>query len=454
MSSLYQRKGRSGWQAEYQFCDGTTQYKTFATKAEGEAWLAEAKAQDDIDKGPLFGGPERITLGQFLGEYAGRFTVAKLGCEAELSRINHYVTAVGLPRLVLVKGENGHRSLRTAEDIKALPSAFKAHRDERLKQRAQTYEWIAKLARKKVANVTKDDIRMLMTTGKREAWGDSTIQKEVALLKAAFNSAISEWRWKGFENPCAGIKLKKSNSRFVVVTQAMMERLVQALSECDNTQFWPLVDLAIHTTMRMDSLLSLKWSAIDFETRRARVWGKGKWYDAQLPQRAVDILQRMPRGATDAVFTMTPNAVNMAWEGVREKAELPGVTFRDLRHVGATAYAKAGLNVHALKNLLGHSSTRMAEVYVNLANSDVLEALDAADERLDAMTPPPPTTHAHGMQKHARQRKKGSAPEQAGNVFHVQNVDGRLTLVRPEAQAPRAAEPVVSVFGRLPVRKA
>ena len=98
MSNLYQRKGRGGWQAKYKFCDGTTQYKTFATQAEGETWLAEAKAKDDIDKGPLCGRPERITLGQFLGEYAGRFTIAKLGCEAELSRIDHDVTAVSACR--------------------------------------------------------------------------------------------------------------------------------------------------------------------------------------------------------------------------------------------------------------------------------------------------------------------------------------------------------------------
>jgi integrase len=426
MRRPFQINGRAGWHAEYVFADGQKSRLSFADKEAGQAWLDEQKALNDALQGPLFGGPARITLGQFLGEYAQRFSIGKQGYATEIDRINHYVTEAGLPRLKPVKEANGNRKLMTVADDLALPSAFQAHRDARMAQRAQTYAWIAKLARKKVCQVSTDDIRQLMTLGTCEQWSDSTIQKEVALLKAAFNSAIREWRWKGFVNPCLGLQLGKSNRRFVVVTDAQMERLVQALSECDNPQFWPLVDLAIHTTLRQDSLLSLKWSQTNLETRRARVWGKGKWLDAQLPLRAVEILAAMPRGSDDRVFTMTQNAVNMAWEGVREKAELPALTFRDLRHVGATQYAKAGLGVHALMHLLGHTTTRMAEVYVNLARSDVLSALDAVDAQVAPLTPVPPTQHAHGKQKHPRVRK----PAVASNVFHLVSDGRRVRAVR------------------------
>ncbi len=431
MRRPFQIKGRTGWHAEYKFADGQVQRQRFDSEAEAQTWLMQKKAEDDADKGPLFGGPQRITLGQFLGEYAGRFTIAKQSADAEIDRINHYLTAVGLPKLKIEEDEHGRKSLQPVETAKKLPSAFKAHRDKRLALRQETYEWIAKLARKKVDNISTDDIRVLMTTAKREGLSDSTIQKEVALLKAAFNSAIKEWRWKSFVNPCVGLKLGKSNRRFVVVTPAQMDRLVQALSECDNPQFWPLVDLAIHSTLRIDSLLSLKWSQTNFESRRAKVRAKGKWVEAQLPLRAVEILQRMPRRTSDAVFTMSREGVNMAWEGVRERAGLQGMTFRDLRHVGATAYAKAGLGPHALMQLLGHTTTRMAEVYVNLASSDVLAALDAADAKVSSLTPPPPTTHAHGMKKHPRTRAKPADATPPGNVFHVSNVNGRLALVNP-----------------------
>lgn len=257
------------------------------------------------------------------------------------------------------------------------------------------------------------------------------------MLKVAFNAAIREWRWTGFANPCIGIKLGRSNVRFVVVTEAQMQRLSQALSECDNPQFWPLVDLAIHTTLRRDSLLSLRWSQIDLEARTARVWGKGRWLDAQLPPRAVAVLEALPRGNSDLVFTMTKNAVNMAWEGVREKAQLPGLTFRDLRHVGATAYAKAGMSAHGLKTLLAHTSTRMSEHYINLARSDIHAMLDDLDEQLDTLTPMPQTGLLQGKKKHPRPRPRKDSSAQATNVFHVvRGPNRRLALERIETAAP------------------
>jgi len=424
MRRPFKVNGRSGWHAEYRYNDGKTQRRTFDSEALAIAWLDDQARLDDLVAGPLLGGPDRVTLGQFLGEYAYRFSIAKQSYKTEIDRINHYVQAIGAPRLIVHVAANGSRELKQANETGHvdLPIAFRAHRDSRMDARQRTYACLARLACKKVSAVTTADIRELMTTGTTEGWSDSTIQKEVALLKSAFNSAIREWRWKGFENPCNGIKLGKSNRRFVVVTEAQMQRLVEALSECDNPQVWPLVDLAIHTTLRQDSLLSMLWSQTNLETRRARVWAKGKWRDAQLPARAIEILRSMPRGTSDHVFTMSQNSVNMAWEGVREKAGLPELTFRDLRHVGATAYAKAGLGAHALKELLLHTTTRMAEVYVNLARSDVLAALDEVASKMSPLTPLPPTVHAHGMQKHARHRHRPVAR----NVFHLEEARGRV----------------------------
>lgn len=439
MRKPFQVKGRNNWKAEYKFHDGQVQRLSFPDQSSAQSWLDDMKKQDEAAQGPKFGGPSRITVGRFLGEYAALYTLGKQGYQQELDRINHYVQAVGLPRLKAVKDDAGSLTLKTVSTSLNLPSAFQEHRDARLGKREKTYGLIRKLARKKVSDLRTDDVRALMTTAKCEGWSASSIQKEVALLKAAFNSAIKEMNWHGFRNPCQGIQLGKSNSRFVVMTQQQMGRLVQALSECDNPQFWPLVDLAIHSTLRIGSLLSLKWSQTNLETRRARVWAKGRWHNAQLPARAVEILQRMPRGESDQVFTMTPNAVDMAWEGVREKAGLADMRFADLRHVGATAYAKAGLGVHALKELLGHTTTRMAEVYVNLANSDVLEALDNASEKVQELSPVPPTQHAHGKQKHPRRRAAGTSEAAAGNVYYVQRDQNKLKLVRP-ADTPLVEE--------------
>jgi integrase len=168
------------------------------------------------------------------------------------------------------------------------------------------------------------------------------------------------------------------------------ERLVDALAECDNPEFWPMVELALTSSMRRGSLLLLEWVNVDLQHRQVRVWAKG--FDVTLPlsQRAVDLLRRVPRTGSGRVFSMTANAVKLAWQRVRVRAGLPHLRFADLRHLAATFYARAGLNAHQLRLVLGHRTTHMAEVYVNLATSDVSEALDKAEGVRPVSRPLPP----------------------------------------------------------------
>jgi integrase len=436
MRKPFRISGRDGWHAEVKFVDGHVERCSFAKHEDAETWLSTAIPRAKEAQAPAFGGPSGITLGRMLGEYAARFTLVKGGYKAEIGRINHYVVAAGLPRLDVKVDAAGARTLERmqGDDQPAVPKGFKGHLDARLGRRAKTYQLIAALAAKTVSAVKTDDIRNLHTTMLADCLSPSTAQKEIALLKAAFNSAIREWKWKGFENPCLGIKLGKSIHRFVRLGEADMARVVKALSECDNPQFWPLVDLAIHTTQRKGTLLKLTWDNINLDTREARVFAKGRWADAQFSTRAIQVLRSIPRNGTNQVFTMSENAVNMAWEGVRDKAGLPNLTFRDLRHVGATAYAKAGVSPHVLKGILLHTTTRMAEVYVNLAHSDIQDALDAVDGKLSCLTPLPATADPDGPKKHPRERKSTEAPE--GNVFRIV-FDGKAPLLVP-ADEPEA----------------
>ncbi len=273
----------------------------------------------------------------------------------------------------------------------------------------------------KCSRLTTELLGDLATTMEAEGLSESTVQKEIALLKTAFNTAIREWRWKGYENPAVGIKLGKSESRFVRVSAEEEQRLVQALSRCDNPQMWPLVELAISTCMRKGSLLDMKWSQMSLETGEVHVWGKGFNVTLPLSPRAVELLKTLPRDGSDKVFSMSSNAVQLAWNHVRENARLPNLQFRDLRHLGATFYAKAGFNPHQLKAVLGHKSTRMAEVYVNLVNSEVREAMARAEANHGGSRPlPPAEVHAGSdikaiMAQRRAQRLNGQ-PELPSNV--------------------------------------
>lgn len=95
-----------------------------------------------------------------------------------------------------------------------------------------------------------------------------------------------------------------------------------------------------------------------------------------MTQHAVRVLSEMARNESGMVFPMTANAVDCAWDGVRVKAGIPTMQFRDLRHVAATDFARRGFNSHHLMKVLGHKTITMAQTYVNLVSQDVLDVMD------------------------------------------------------------------------------
>jgi integrase len=382
-------KYRGQWRAQVTLANGKRPHADFEHLADAKAWIGK-QLEANTEHTPALDGPTQATLAAALNFYASQHTIAKHGYESELTRINHYLEGDKMPLLRCEVSAQGQRKLVNYVPSK-LPSGWNAHLQKRRALRAKTYETIHALARKTCSQVKPADIRKLMTDMKTDGLSDSTVQKEVALLRHMFNMAASEWAWEGFKNPTEGIKLGKSTARFVFMTEAQKQALWQALAECDNPTFWPLVSCSIVSTMRKSSLLQMTWDKTDLEGRVAQVPTKTGTMTLPLSQPMVDILRGLPRHVSGRVFPMSPNAVDMAWDGVRIKAGVPTMQFRDLRHLGATEYARRGLNAHQLKAVLGHKTLYMAQVYVNLVHLDVLAAVDVATSASPIVQVPPPT---------------------------------------------------------------
>lgn len=419
----YRIEGRNGWWANPTLPDGSRPLRKFESEEKASEWIAEVLASATKGLAPALGGPELASVGQLLFKYAHRATILKGGAEAELTRINNYLAGAGLPSLRLVVDDEGRRKLeQMAVQAKVgNQRGWQQYIDTRRELRAETYALIHRIGSMLCSRLTTELLGELATTMEAEGLSASTVQKEIALLKAAFNTAIREWRWKGFANPAVGIKLGKSESRFVRVSADDEHRLAQALTRCDNPQMWPLVELAITTCMRKGSLLDMKWSQMSLETGEVHVWGKGFNVTLPLSPRAVELLKTLPRNGSDKVFSMSPNAVQLAWNHVRENARLPNLQFRDLRHMGATFYARAGMKPHHLKMVLGHKSTRMAEVYVNLVESDVREAMARAEAEHGGTRPMPPSsvhagTDIQAIMAQRRALRLNGQPELPPNV--------------------------------------
>jgi integrase len=426
---------RGRWRAQVTLKNGSRPHQDFDKHADAKDWIHNQLAKRDSENEPELGGPKAVTLAQALLHYAAMYTIVKGGRDAEMDRINHYLTAAGMRPQRFVKVDE--KVVMEEKPNKALPSAFKSHRDARLAMRVETYKMIGMLANRRVSTLTTADFRKFMVCMITEALSDSSIQKEIALLKHMFNMAALEWNWQNFKNPCEGLKLKGSNVRFVVMTTEQQHALRAALAECDNPYFWPMVEIVTETTLRKGSLMSMSKENVDLEGRMARLWGKGRWVNIPLSLKTVEILKGLPPHPSGKYFPMSSNAVDMAWDGVRKKIGMPKLQFRDLRHVGATAYARAGMNSQQLAIQLGHSSTRMAEVYCNLVGLDSLNVLDriAQTQTVFVMPPPADGTAEQVMGRNKAQRLANSVLEKAKQAEAQALVTGKL------ASAPGGAAP-------------
>lgn len=345
-------KYRDKWRATVTLSNRTRPTKDFEKYDDAVRWIAEQLANADSLCAPELGGPTVATLADALFHYAGLYTVNKGGVVSELNRINHYLEAAGRAPLKSVANAAGGSTL-IERPLRELPSAFQRHNEIRLTAREQTYARIAELASKRCSVISTADIRRLVSDMKQDGLSDSTIQKEVALLKHLFNMAAGEWNWKGFDNPCKGIKLGKSEMRFVFISTEQRKALWNALAGCDNPYFWPLVEISLQTTLRRASLLAMRWDQVDLDGRIVTVPSKSGQVAIPLTVRAVTVFRQMPRDDSIYVFPLSANAVDMAWDGVRVKAGVPKLQFRDLRHLAATDFARRGFNSHQLRRVLG-----------------------------------------------------------------------------------------------------
>jgi len=367
-------KYRGRWRAQPTLANGQRPAQDFDTYDAAKSCISEKLANANSEHLPELGGPKRASLAQALAHYAGLNTITKGGYAAELDRINHYLVADGLSALKIVC-KDGKREL-IEKPAGKLPSAFEAHKENRLNQRVETYKQLSLLAKRSCSALCTADFRRLMVCMKSEGLSDSTIQKEIALLKHLFNTAAKEWNWKGFENPCVGLKLGGSKQRFVFLTSTQQLALREALSECDNPYFWPLVEICIGTTLRRGSLLQMTRSNVDLDGRVAVLPSKTGTVSIPLSLKVVQVLRDMPQHESGKYFPMSGSRLacfqaeckqcsclgrvrvrSTRWPGHREFVS-KRVLARVAAFMGAYAAQSLSLHQYGFKYIIPHGLGR------------------------------------------------------------------------------------------------
>lgn len=201
---------------------------------------------------------------------------------------------------------------------------------------------------------------------KGEGRSNGTINRQMATLSGAMKLAIRRG-WHPGPNPVRqmGI-LREAQPRTPYYTQAEMQKLINAAA----LHLKPVITAALWTMARRRELLTLQWPHVQLD-RRFVAFQQGN------TKARKERLVPMNEGLHDMFVWLGPRRdgyvflyngkpirqVKTSFLAARRKAGIPGVSFRDLRHVGSCWFMENGGKLEELQVILGHSELSLTQRY-------------------------------------------------------------------------------------------
>lgn len=230
-----------------------------------------------------------------------------------------------------------------------------------------------------------------------------TINKKVAMLKAAINLAVKK-RWLA-TNPIAGAEAlsDKRGPQWAFLSLDDAERLLEALrggcmqavqrsgkqgnhykaKRGKNLKLWRLVSFLLNSGARVGEALAVTWRDVDLERGQIRLLTTKKAKDGHKAEpRFIPInkaLREMLASMTKSSGPLFhyPNNLNRDFEAACTAAGIDPVRVHDLRHTYASHLAMGGIPLNTIRELLGHSNITMTLRYSHLCPGVKAEAAQA-----------------------------------------------------------------------------
>ncbi|MDR7098984.1 integrase [Lysobacter niabensis] len=236
----------------------------------------------------------------------------------------------------------------------------------------------------------------------------NTCNRDLATLKSALRRAL-EWGLIDAD-PLGAVKQSKvDSSRVRYLSEDEENRLRKALADRDGAarqararnNAWrkernqeplpalgpsdygdhlsPAVLLSLNTGLRRGELTSLEWADIDFHshnlTVRAAAAKSGKRRSVPLNDESIAALKQWRKqvGTKGRIFPFRD--FKTAWGALLEDAKIADFRWHDLRHHFASRLAQAGVNLNAIRDLMGHADLKMTLRYSHLSPDNLAAAV-------------------------------------------------------------------------------
>ncbi|MBI3192879.1 MAG: site-specific integrase [Ignavibacteriae bacterium] len=199
-------------------------------------------------------------------------------------------------------------------------------------------------------------------------------------LQAAFNIAL---KWKYINtNPFTEVKKESVDEKRNFFTADELELLLATLdADINNPQkrhikqsnilFKQYVEFLVNTGLRRNEALALRIEQVDFEKNLIYIERtKGKKYrPIPLTKKAREILLQVGNGL---FAKLNADMVTHKFGDILQRIGLQYLKLHSLRHTFATQLVSAGVDIYAVKELLGHQDIRTSMVYAK-ADTDALQ---------------------------------------------------------------------------------
>ena len=326
MKGTYQKRGNR-WRAII-MVNGQRKSKTFDTKRQAQAWVAEMVTTDTgvaIATG---------TLRELCERYKREVSETKRGAEKERIRLNMYA--------------------------RRYPQLFD----------------------RKLTNIQREDVERLIRDRLKEI-EPSTMNRDLNLISNVFKYA-RRWRMMT-HNPMTDLmRPKDPEPRNRRISDQEIEQLLVALNYSDDQPITAQRQkvaiaflVALETAMRQGELARVKWSDVHLDERYVflphTITKTAVSRNVPLSARAIELIQRLERNK-ETMLGVSAGVVSYMFRKAVADCAIENLTFHDSRHEATTRLA-GKLQVLDLARVTGHRDIKQLMTYYNKDARELAELL-------------------------------------------------------------------------------
>ncbi len=268
-------------------------------------------------------------------------------------------------------------------------------------KRLLAYDVIPILGRKKAAEVTRRDIRLLLD-GIIDRGAPITANRVLAVVRKMFRFAVS--RDIVPNNPCEAVEAPaKEASRDRVLSEPEIQTLWQSLNSKKLKMTEPVrmsLRMILVTGQRKGEVVSARWDEMDLAAGWWTIPGEkaknGLPHRVPLSPLALELLKQIRKLSSDSEFlfpsahgnkTIRHDAVSKAVRRDESALNVEHFTPHDLRRTAASQMASAGISRLVISKILNHVDSSVTAVYDRHSyDKDKRKALNAWARQLESIT--------------------------------------------------------------------